>query len=218
MTSAFADSASLAPRAAILLVEDEPVLRASMVRGLAKLANVNILVATTVAEAVALVRSTSPSLVISDIDLPGATGLDLISDLHRLGIDIPIILITAYLETFWTQIPKHPNVLVLEKPIPLEVLRSRVTQLVGSDRPVRSSRPPLPSSPRPIPDEVPLNSGGADTFESLWAQGVDAILSRKLDIAASFFRSADQLRPNEPRITANLQRLKELGYDQIRRD
>jgi DNA-binding response OmpR family regulator len=242
MTSPTANSRCLASHAAILLVEDEPVLRAAMVRGLAKLANVEVLVATTVAEAVALVRSNAPSLVISDLDLPGPSGLELIDELQRRSIDIPIILVTAYLKTYRAQIPNHPNVLVLEKPIPLKELRARVVaQLVETadnrsvqparlppptrrdttvtavlaPKPVFPPRLPPPSSHRPITAEVPLDpEEETAAFERLWVQGVDALLSRKLDVAASFFQSANQLRPDQPRVTANLRRLKEMGYDQ----
>jgi CheY-like chemotaxis protein len=115
----------------IVLVEDEPVLRSSLARGLNKLTNVEVLAAANVAEAITLFDSRTPSLVISDIDLPGATGLELIGELKRRKVIIPIIFVTAYLKTYQAQIPEHPNVMVLEKPIPLEELRLRVLRLLG---------------------------------------------------------------------------------------
>jgi DNA-binding response OmpR family regulator len=117
---------------AIFLVEDEPILRSSLARGLSKLTNVDVFAAGTVDEAVALLSTREPSLLISDIDLPGASGLELVAEFGRRDIDVPIILVTAYLNTYRDQIPAKPNVLVLEKPIPLEDLRMRVKKLLGT--------------------------------------------------------------------------------------
>jgi hypothetical protein len=50
------------------------------------------------------------------------------------------------------------------------------------------------------------------SFEDLWTQGVDALLNREFSRAVEAFSMADGLRPNEPRILANLQRLREMGY------
>ena len=115
----------------ILLVEDEPVLRASMARGLGKLTNVDVLAAATFNEAVTLLEAHPPSLLISDIDLPDTSGLELVAELNRRGINIPVIFVTAFLKTYRSQIPDHPKVLVLEKPIPLGELRAQATQLLG---------------------------------------------------------------------------------------
>jgi CheY-like chemotaxis protein len=123
---------TLAPSSSILLVEDEPVLRSSFARGLSRLTNVEVLAAANVDEAVSFLGTCAPSLLISDIDLPGASGLDLVAELGRRDIDVPIILVTAYLKVYQDQIPAKPNVLVLEKPIPLEELRTHVQELLGT--------------------------------------------------------------------------------------
>jgi CheY-like chemotaxis protein len=132
---------TLAPSSAILLVEDEPVLRTSLARGLSRLSNVEVLAAANVDEAVSFLGTHAPSLLISDIDLPGASGLDLVAEFGRRDIDIPIILVTAYLKVYQDQIPAKPNVLVLEKPIPLDDLRTRVQELLGTAR--QSLHPPF---------------------------------------------------------------------------
>jgi DNA-binding response OmpR family regulator len=76
---------------AIFLVEDEPVLRSSLARGLSRLTNVEVLTAGTFDEAVLFLGTRVPSLLISDIDLPGASGLDLVAEFSRREIDVPII-------------------------------------------------------------------------------------------------------------------------------
>jgi CheY-like chemotaxis protein len=112
-----------------------------MARGLAKLTNVEVLTAANYAEAVALIESHPPSLIISDIDLPGASGLELVEELERQKKTTPIIFVTGYLKTYQPQIPKHPNVQVLEKPVPLGELRTRVSELLG---------PLAPATPAPF--------------------------------------------------------------------
>jgi CheY-like chemotaxis protein len=388
MSSSAAQTVSSAASSTILLVEDEPVLRISMARGLAKLTNVEVLTASNYAEAVALIESNPPSLIISDIDLSGASGLELVGELQRQKKTTPIIFVTGYLKTYQPQIPKHPNVQVLEKPVPLGELRTMVSELLGplapatpapfnvadyvqlaclgrhsvridvefatgpayvvihhgdvwtavdslgsgpeafsrlafepdgivncssltgapgertisarweflalesarafdeagrkrtgefrtssslarlralspeptpsgalasslvvddgsafvggssmhygaavrTDRPPRApltpppkGPPPLPSSAR-VPPRTPTRASLAPvttrapsappsaSFEDLWKQGVDALLNREFTRAMEAFSMADGLRPNEPRILANLQRLREMGY------
>ena len=131
MTSEDTDLGRLSLPSVILLVEDEPVLRASMARGLCKLTNVDVLAAASFNEAVTLLEAHPPTLLISDIDLPDTSGLELVAELNRRGINIPVIFVTAFLKTYKSQIPDHPKVLVLEKPIPLGELRAQATQLLG---------------------------------------------------------------------------------------
>jgi CheY-like chemotaxis protein len=377
------DPAWAALGSAILLVEDEPVLRASIARGLSKLTNIEVMSAATFAEAVALIGARAPSLVISDIDLPGASGLELVGELGRRGINVPIIFVTAYLKTYRSQIPQNPNVLVLEKPVPIEELRKKTTQLLGpagdamrtpfsvvdyvqlaclghhslhidvefvkatgkvivwqgelwhaSDEqgegaeafcrlafskegtvicspmigepgprtiqthwevlvlesarildeaqhrekmaaatscPVPTaasavaarqptlSAPPAPASglapparspalaparlppPRPLPPPPPPREARTSpassvrtspprataaaqpaprrrqpSFDELWTRGVDALLAREFEAAFHAFAAADALRPGDPRVVANLARLKEMGYSDAR--
>lgn len=115
---------------AILLVEDEPTLRMSLARGLSRLGNVEVMAAGTFGEAVSFLAMREPSILISDIDLPGPSGLDLVAEFGRRDIEVPIILVTAYLKTYQSQIPSRPNVVVLEKPVPLDDLRGRVRKLL----------------------------------------------------------------------------------------
>lgn len=132
MSTSTTTSGSAARNSAIFLVEDEPVLRSSLARGLSRLTNVDVLAAGTVGEAMAFLGTRPPSILISDIDLPGPSGLELVAELARRDIEVPIILVTAYLNTYRHQIPTKHNLTVLEKPIPLDDLRSRVKQLLRS--------------------------------------------------------------------------------------
>lgn len=102
------------------------MLRASIVRGLAKLPGLDVLDCGTLADALAAIDASPMDLIISDIDLPDRSALELIGELGRRGMQTPLVFISAYLQAYRSQIPPHARVEVLEKPVPLELLRARV--------------------------------------------------------------------------------------------
>lgn len=116
------------PVAQLLLVEDEPILRSSMARGLAKLPGVEVWSAASVAEARQLLESVRPQIVLCDIDLPDGVGLDVLAALDRRGFNTPVIFISAYVSTYRRSIPSRANIQVREKPVPLSELRKLVQQ------------------------------------------------------------------------------------------
>lgn len=112
--------------AKILLVEDEVTLRTSVARGLARLPGVEIDAVGTVGEAVASIDQRAPDLLLSDIDLPDRSGIELLGELARRGHSCPVVFVSAYLRAYGAQIPPHAGVEVLEKPVALETLREVV--------------------------------------------------------------------------------------------
>ncbi|HEX7603918.1 MAG TPA: response regulator [Polyangiaceae bacterium] len=136
----------------VLVVEDENVLRASMVAGLAKLKDVQLFGAGTLSEAVATLDDRPPSVVVSDIDLPDGLGVQLIGELAKRQIKAAIIFVTAYRAAYGSLIPPHAGVEVLEKPVSLGTLRQVVSQRLGSDE--------VPSSPFTVADYVQLSCMG----------------------------------------------------------
>lgn len=290
------------------------MLRSSIARGLGKMSGVDVVAAATFLEALKLIDARPPSLVVSDIDLPDRSGLELVGELSRRGIRAPIIFVTAYLKTYRSRIPQRPDILVLEKPVPLDTLRARVAERmdVGVDR----SRVPfsvadyvqlacmgrhsviieveqrglavgrvvvfhgelwsasdgsgggeaafrrlafvaddavrcvsLPGDPGvrdvngrfdalvleaarqqdeaardgreeletddfrlDLIDEEPVHQGPAQSFDELWEEGVDALLTHDYPKAERAFEAANRLRPDDKRVVANLARLHQLGY------
>lgn len=73
-------------------------------------------------------NSDSPiDLVITDIQMPGLNGLELIDELNRLSIDIPIFVITAYGSGNLTKTLRNKgNIECIDKPIDDEDLLNRV--------------------------------------------------------------------------------------------
>ena len=112
----------------VLVVEDEALLRASMVRGIAKLPGVDVVGAGTIAEAKRAIAARPPNVLVADLDLPDGTGLDLIGLLDQQQIDVPIIFVSGYVSTYRPRIPSRTNIDVREKPLALERLRELVQQ------------------------------------------------------------------------------------------
>ncbi|MCA9669696.1 MAG: response regulator [Myxococcales bacterium] len=132
--------------AIVLIVEDEKMLRASIVRGLSKLEGVHVREAGTVSEAVSVIDETTPRLIISDIDLPDGTGIELVEVLDRRHLNIPLYFTSAYVARYHGAIPMRSNVRVREKPVPLRELREIVTSQLAKPESTHVDPPPFAAS------------------------------------------------------------------------
>ncbi|HLW22951.1 MAG TPA: sigma-54 dependent transcriptional regulator [Steroidobacteraceae bacterium] len=79
----------------ILVVEDDPTLREALCDTL-RAAGLEVLEAADAAAALGLIEAREVALVISDVQMPGASGHDLLVSLKRLRPDLPVVLMTAY--------------------------------------------------------------------------------------------------------------------------
>jgi DNA-binding NarL/FixJ family response regulator len=83
-------------RLRVMLVEDHAILRQGLKALLETDPRVQVVgEAGSVTEALAAIDALNPSVVITDIGLPGATGIDLIAALQAQGCEIPILVLTA---------------------------------------------------------------------------------------------------------------------------
>ncbi len=123
----------------VLVVEDEPVLRASMVRGLSKLEGIEVLSSGTVRDARRAIHATPPDLVIADLDLPDGSGIEVVGELDRVGLRVPIVFVSAYVGQYRGRLPKRSGTDVFEKPISLERLRRLVDERLNGEADVASS-------------------------------------------------------------------------------
>ncbi len=137
--------------ARVLIVEDEPLLLKSVVAGLSRLPGVEVVGVGSVAAAVAEIQVRAPAIVISDIDLPDRSGIELLGELGARGLKPHVVFVSAYVKAYRAQIPPHAGVEVLEKPVSLEQLRALVTQWVAT---------PPAASPFGVPDYLQLASIG----------------------------------------------------------
>ena len=82
-----------------LIVDDEPLARARLMRLLSEHAHINCVgEATNASEALALVDTLQPDLVLLDIEMPGMDGLTLAKELNQMTIPPAIIMVTAHPE------------------------------------------------------------------------------------------------------------------------
>jgi two-component system response regulator FlrC len=81
--------------ATVLIVEDDGALREALTDTL-RAAGITPLAAADAREALKLLASEQIALVISDVQMPGANGYELLADIKRLRADLPVVLMTAY--------------------------------------------------------------------------------------------------------------------------
>jgi CheY-like chemotaxis protein len=136
----------------VLVVEDELMLLRSVVAGLGRLPGIEVVGASTVAQALQEIQVRAPALIISDIDLPDRSGIELLGELGARGLKPHVVFVSAYVKAYRPQIPPHAGVEVLEKPVSLEQLRTLVTQ--------RLRQPSSESSPFGVSDYLQLASMG----------------------------------------------------------
>ena len=88
----------------IVLVDDHPAMLDGYRNILAGQPGLEIGgTATNAADALTLVERTEPDLVITDLTLPGRSGLDLIKDLIAMRPDLRILVISMHDETLWAE-------------------------------------------------------------------------------------------------------------------
>jgi len=122
----------------VLVVEDEATLLRGILRTLDPVLEVRTTGCSTVDEAVGILDRDPPDLVITDINLPGRFGLELVGELDARKLHVPIVVITAYSAVYQAQIPKHRDITVLEKPFSMGVLRELLEERLGPPRGGRS--------------------------------------------------------------------------------
>jgi EAL domain-containing protein (putative c-di-GMP-specific phosphodiesterase class I) len=79
----------------VLIVEDEPLLREAYRRMLSR-AGFVALSAASASEAISQLQPGLIDVVVSDINLPGMSGNDLLKAIRAVNLDIPVILITGF--------------------------------------------------------------------------------------------------------------------------
>jgi DNA-binding NtrC family response regulator len=126
------------PSLEVLVVDDEPALREVLSQRLADL-GCGVSTAGDVAEAEAVLASTHPDLVLTDVVLPGLSGLDLLRRLKRHDAELPVILITAHANVdAAVEAMKAGATDFLVKPIDPAALRAQI-EAVRAERRTRES-------------------------------------------------------------------------------
>lgn len=118
----------------ILVVEDEENLRFSMARRIGKVGH-EVMEASTVRDAIRLAQDRDFDLVLTDINLPDGSGVDLLSRLRADGFEGAIVLITAYatIESAVDAMKKGADE-YLQKPVSMEELALLVERALKNRR------------------------------------------------------------------------------------
>lgn len=78
--------------------------------------------------------SSVPDLVVTDVQMPGATGLRVLSHVRRAHPTVPVILITAFGSAeLHAQAKRLGAATVLDKPFDMSVLRALVRRLLSTN-------------------------------------------------------------------------------------
>ena len=78
---------------------------------------------------------TPPDLILTDLRMPGASGLEVIGRARKSGLKCPIVLLTAFpAPEVFEEAERVGQITVLGKPIDLELITECVNDLVGRAR------------------------------------------------------------------------------------
>jgi len=84
-------------RKRILLVDDHPMMRAGLAQLINKQADIEVgSEAGTPAEAMSALSASNSDLLLTDLTMPGRSGLEFIRDIHALHPDLPILVVSMH--------------------------------------------------------------------------------------------------------------------------
>src|SRR3954469_18258007 len=135
----------------LLVIDDEPAIQHAFRRAFQG-GDVTLHSATTAAEAVEQVRRDRPDVVVLDVRLPDATGLETFRRVRGIDARIPVILVTGHGTTdLAIEAMKEGAYEYLLKPLELPQLREVVARACASSR--------LMTVPALLDDETPQDQG-----------------------------------------------------------
>ena len=116
----------------VLIVEDDPTIRMQIVEVLRAL-NYKVLEAENGQAGLEIVRSNATlDLVISDVGLPGLSGLRLAEEANFIRPEMPMLLITGYAGTAIDDVQLKPGTKLIYKPFALDTLLARIRDLLDN--------------------------------------------------------------------------------------
>lgn len=124
----------------LLLVEDEPALRDATERILRHLGH-RVTSVEGVADALQwLEGGGAPDLIVSDIMMPDATGIDLLHTIRERGRETPVLLVSGFaVENIADELERHAQVAFLPKPWTISELQTSMRALLAEREQARGS-------------------------------------------------------------------------------
>lgn len=112
----------------VLVVDDEPVARRLLSRGLSRYRTVE---AGDGEAALAVLETATAALVLADIQMPNMDGLELLKRLRSERPGLPVVAVSAFVDT--PEVTSAGFDAVVRKPVSLEDIRKVVDDLLGED-------------------------------------------------------------------------------------
>lgn len=113
-----------------LVIEDDPDAADFVRIALSRFARMEVEVATDADEALAALRAGSFDAIVSDIELPGRSGLDILPQMRELAPGVPVIILTAHgVVTYAVEALRRDADEFLVKPVAPDELARRTAEL-----------------------------------------------------------------------------------------
>lgn len=113
----------------ILVVDDEKDIVDILATELVALGAIPI-IAHNVADALKCIESNDIELVISDIRMPGSSGVELLDSIRKTRVDLPVILVTGFADLSVAEALARGAEAMVQKPFELDALFGLVEKLV----------------------------------------------------------------------------------------
>ncbi len=137
----------------ILVIDDEATIRLSLVEALAA-EGYDVAAAETGEEALASCHGTQYDLLVTDLKLPGVSGIELLQALRNQGNQIPVIMMTAYSDVKTAvQAMQLGAYNYIQKPFSLSEIKKQVRSALRATEDLGATV--VESSPAPEVDETP---------------------------------------------------------------
>ena len=145
----------------IMVVDDDVVTARFMTHVLGKRGGFEVRHAPDPRSALAMARSQPWDLVITDVEMPGMTGLELLRALREISPDLPVAVITGHATVdYAVQAIRGDADEFLEKPVHPDELITTATMLVNKGRANRSMARDSVLAVGAHPDDAEIGAGG----------------------------------------------------------
>lgn len=203
----------------LLLVDDDPAVLRAYERAFQG-AGYHPIVASDGIEAKKLIEGMSFDVILSDVEMPGMDGLELLRAVRARDLDVPVILVTgADSEEAATRAVENGALYYLVKPVPTPTLLQVTQHAARLHAVARLKRAAIERSgggERQIGDRAGLEAIFARAIESLWMAFQPIVRPRERVVYAyeALMRSSEPLLPNPGAVlyaAEKLGRLSDLG-------
>jgi EAL domain-containing protein (putative c-di-GMP-specific phosphodiesterase class I) len=196
----------------VLIIEDDPAVSRAFERAIRKI-GFSVETTNDGASAAQLLFSTPFDAVISDINVPGATGVDVLRTIRSYSLDVPVLLVTGD-PTLSTAIEavELGALRYLVKPVDIAVLQKEVTRAVQLNRLAQLKREMLREAGRGADEPSDLAGHGsrfARALDEMWIafQPIIDLRESKLYGYEALLRSREPSLPGPLDVVAAAERL-----------